>query len=97
MSKPTIGFIGLGIMGRPMAGHVQAAGYPLTVVNFDPPLPENLLKAGALVCQTNREVAEKSDIIIIMVPDTPDVEKVLFNEDGAANGLSEGSMTSLPS
>lgn len=92
MSKPAIGFIGLGIMGRPMAGHVQAAGYPLAVVNFDPPLPENLLQAGAVVCQSNREVAEKSDIIIIMVPDTPDVEKVLFNEDGVANGLSAGKL-----
>ncbi|MCP5083485.1 MAG: 2-hydroxy-3-oxopropionate reductase [Alphaproteobacteria bacterium] len=92
MSKPAIGFIGLGIMGRPMAGHMQAAGYPLTVVNFDPPLPENLLQAGAVVCQSNREVAEKSDIIIIMVPDTPDVEKVLFNEDGVANGLSAGKL-----
>ena len=92
MSKPVIGFIGLGIMGRPMAGHVQRAGYPLAVVNFDPPLPEELLEAGAQVCSSNREVAENSDIIVIMVPDTPDVEKVLFDEDGVANGLSAGKL-----
>ncbi len=92
MSKPAIGFVGLGIMGRPMAGHVQKAGYPLTIVNFDPPLPEELLKNGATVCDTNREVAEKSDIIVIMVPDTPDVEKVLFDPDGVAQGLSAGKL-----
>lgn len=92
MSKPVIGFIGLGIMGRPMAGHVQRAGYPLVVVNFAPPLPEELLEAGAQVCSSNREVAENSDIIVIMVPDTPDVEKVLFDEDGVANGLSAGKL-----
>ncbi len=92
MGKPAIGFIGLGIMGRPMAGHVQKAGYPLVIVNFDPPLPEELTGAGATVCRTNREVAEKADIIVIMVPDTPDVEKVLFAEDGVAQGLSAGKL-----
>ena len=92
MSKPVIGFIGLGIMGRPMAGHVQKAGYPLVLVNFDPPLPEELIGAGAAVCQTGRALAEKADIIVIMVPDTPDVEKVLFAPDGVAEGLSAGKL-----
>ena len=92
MSKPVIGFIGLGIMGRPMAGHVQKAGYPLVLVNFDPPLPEELIGAGAAVCPTGRALAEKADIIVIMVPDTPDVEKVLFAPDGVAEGLAEGKL-----
>lgn len=92
MSKPVIGFIGLGIMGRPMAGHVQAAGYPLAVVNFDPPLPQALLDAGATVYDTNREVAQAADIIVIMVPDTPDVETVLFAADGVAAGLDAGKL-----
>lgn len=82
-----IGFIGLGTMGRPMAARVQAAGYPLVVVDFEPPLPAELLEAGARVCRTNRQVAEGSDVVVLMVPDTPDVEVVLFGDDGVAAGL----------
>jgi len=84
-----IGFIGLGIMGRPMAGHLQSAGYSLAVRDIAP-IPQELLDGGATECATSREVAESSDITIIMVPDTPDVEKVLFGQDGAAEGLSVG-------
>ena len=90
--KPVIGFIGLGIMGRPMAGNVQDAGYQLVLIDFDPPLPQELLEGGAEVCQTCRQVAEKSDIIVIMVPDTPDVETVLFDPDGIADGLTPGKL-----
>ena len=90
--KPVVGFIGLGIMGRPMARNLQVSGYQLVLVNFDPPLPEELLEAGAEVCQTCRQVAEKSDIVVIMVPDTPDVEKVLFDPDGLADGLVTGKL-----
>lgn len=89
-SLPTVGFIGLGIMGAPMAARVQAAGYPLVIVDFDPPLPDVLLKAGARVCSSNQQVAEASDIIILMVPDTPDVDTVLFAPGGVAAGLSAG-------
>jgi 2-hydroxy-3-oxopropionate reductase len=87
---PTVGFIGLGIMGRPMALNLQQAGYDLVVVDFDPPLPQELLDGGAAVRSTNREVAEASDVVVLMVPDTPDVETVLFAEDGVANGLRSG-------
>ena len=89
-AKPTVGFIGLGIMGRPMAANLQKAGYPLVIVNFDPPLPQELLDGGARVEQTNRQVAEEADILITMVPDTPDVETVLFADDGVARGLQPG-------
>jgi len=86
--KPVIGFIGLGIMGCPMALNVQRAGYPLVIVDFDQPLPQELIDGGAVVKATNREVAKAADVVIIMVPDTPDVEIVLFADDGVAAGLS---------
>ena len=72
MSK--IGFIGLGIMGAPMAGHLQAAGNEL-FLNTIGPYPEALTKAGAKVCAGGAEVARAADIVFVMVPDTPDVEK----------------------
>jgi len=90
--KPVVGFIGLGIMGCPMALNLQRAGYRLVIVDFDPPLPQELLDGGAVVKASNREVAEAADIVIAMVPDTPDVEIVLFAEDGVAAGLSKGNL-----
>ena len=84
-----IGFIGLGIMGAPMAGHLRAAGYPL-FVHTRSKVPEALVAAGATVCGSARQVARQADIIITMVPDTPDVEKVLFGAQGVAEGLSTG-------
>jgi 2-hydroxy-3-oxopropionate reductase len=87
MSK--VGFIGLGIMGVPMAGHLQAGGHQL-FVNDIRPAPAALTAAGAKVCASGKDVAQSADIIIIMVPDTPDVEKVLFGKDGVAEGLSRG-------
>ncbi len=87
MSK--VGFIGLGVMGLPMAGHLQAGGHQL-FVNDIRPAPAALTAAGAKVCASGKEVAENAEIIIIMVPDTPDVEKVLFGKDGVAEGLSGG-------
>ncbi|HEY9081248.1 2-hydroxy-3-oxopropionate reductase [Magnetovibrio sp.] len=87
-----IGFIGLGIMGHPMAAHLQAGGNELFVQKRSKPTPADILDGGATVCDTIKEVAEKSDIIITMVPDTPDVEAVLFGEDGVAAGLSAGKM-----
>ena len=88
MSK--IGFIGLGIMGAPMAGHLQNAGHSLYVVRHRRPLPAALVEAGASECASAREVAEQADIVFVMVPDTPDVEQVLFGADGVATGLSSG-------
>ena len=87
MSK--IGFIGLGIMGAPMAGHLQAAGHTLFVHTVGP-VPDSLTAGGAVVCGSGKEVAEQAGIVFIMVPDTPDVEKVLFSAGGVAEGLSAG-------
>lgn len=87
MSK--VGFIGLGIMGAPMAGHLQAAGHEL-FVNTIGPCPEPLVKGGAKVCASGAEVARNAEIVIVMVPDTPDVEKVLFGAGGVAEGLAAG-------
>ncbi|MEO8302799.1 MAG: 2-hydroxy-3-oxopropionate reductase [Betaproteobacteria bacterium] len=87
MSK--IGFIGLGIMGAPMAGHLQAAGHALWVATIGP-VPDNLTAGGAKVCPNGKEVAKNTDIIIVMVPDTPDVDTVLFGAGGVAEGLSAG-------
>lgn len=78
-----IGFIGLGIMGAPMALRLARAGHALHVSNLGPIAPE-LLNLGAKVCQTPCQVAEQSEVIIIMVPDTPQVEEVLFGMDGCA-------------
>jgi 2-hydroxy-3-oxopropionate reductase len=84
-----IGFIGLGIMGRPMARHLQEAGYRLFLHDVGPVAPE-LIAGGGIVCKSGHDVADKSDITIIMVPDTPHVEAVLFGENGVAEGLSRG-------
>jgi 2-hydroxy-3-oxopropionate reductase len=84
-----IGFIGLGIMGRPMAGHLLAAGNRMFVHDVNP-VPRDLLDAGATACKSAKDVTEKSDIIFIMVPDTPHVKAVLFDGNGVAEGLSPG-------
>lgn len=84
-----LGFIGLGIMGTPMAGHLLEAGHTLHV-HTRSRVPESLAKAGAIICVNGAEVARRSDIIFIMVPDTPDVEQVLFGPSGVAAGLSAG-------
>lgn len=84
-----IGFIGLGIMGAPMAGHLINAGHELHV-NTRSKVPEEIANTSAVQVATPAEVARNSDVIFIMVPDTPDVEKVLFGENGVASGLSKG-------
>ena len=81
-----LGFIGLGIMGAPMAGHLRAAGHELFVTTRSK-VPQALLDAGAVACAHAGEVARHADIIFTMVPDTPDVEKVLFGAAGVAEGL----------
>jgi 2-hydroxy-3-oxopropionate reductase len=85
-----IGFIGVGIMGLPMAGHLQAAGHSLLLYRHRSPLPESLLAGGAVECRTLKEVAQRAELIITMLPDTPDVEQVLFGAEGIAAGLSRG-------
>jgi len=84
-----LGFIGLGIMGAPMAGHLLKAGHTL-FVNTRSQVPADLLTAGATNCSSAQDVAKRADIIFLMLPDTPDVERVLFSEGGVASGLSKG-------
>jgi 2-hydroxy-3-oxopropionate reductase len=84
-----IGFIGLGIMGKPMAGHLIKGGHTL-FLNSRSGVPQEMTAAGGKACASGKEVAQKSDIVITMVPDTPDVEKVLFGANGVAEGLSKG-------
>jgi 2-hydroxy-3-oxopropionate reductase len=87
-----LGFIGLGIMGKPMAGHLVNAGNNVYVYDLHPDSIKELSKQGAHPCSNCKEVAEKSDIIFVMVPDTPDVEEVLFGSNSVAEGLKPGSM-----
>jgi 2-hydroxy-3-oxopropionate reductase len=82
-----IGFIGLGIMGSPMAQHLLAAGHEL-FVRTRSKVPEAL--QAATVCPTNAAVAQASEVVFLMLPDTPDVELVLLGKDGVASGLSKG-------
>lgn len=84
-----VGFIGLGIMGAPMAANLQAGGVKLYLHDQKNP-PATLIEGGATVCTSGAEVAKRADIIIVMVPDTPHVEAVLFDADGVAAGLSTG-------
>ena len=84
-----LGFIGLGIMGLPMAGHLLAAGHELFAQSRSG-VPQALRDAGAQACHTATEVAQQADIIFTMVPDTPHVQEVLFGEHGVARGLTAG-------
>lgn len=84
-----IGFIGLGIMGAPMAGHLVSAGHEV-FINTRSKVSPDLANSSAIPCSSPADVASKADIIITMVPDTSDVEKVLFGENGIASSLSKG-------
>jgi 2-hydroxy-3-oxopropionate reductase len=84
-----VGFIGLGIMGAPMAGHLIKGGHKVYLHSHRAP-PQALTDAGGVPCASGKEVAQRSDVIIAMVPDTPDVQDVLFSENGVAEGLSKG-------
>jgi 2-hydroxy-3-oxopropionate reductase len=87
-----IGFIGLGVMGRPMAGHLLAKGYPLVVFSRSRGPVDALVAAGAREASSPADVARQSDVIITMVPDTPDVETVLTGPNGALEGIQEGAL-----
>ncbi len=87
-----LGFIGLGIMGKPMCGHLLAAGYKVCIYDLSPETVNELSSQGASACTCSSEIAKDSDIIFIMVPDTPDVEAVLFGQDGLAEELKPGSI-----
>lgn len=84
-----VGFIGLGIMGRPMAGHLQKAGHKL-FLDRRHSIPDELVAGGGVVCSSGKEVAERAEIIITMVPDTRHVAAALFGSDGVVEGLKPG-------
>ncbi len=88
--KPKIGFIGLGVMGKPMAKNVLAAGYPMTVWNRTRSKMDELLVIGAKGANSPKEVAENSDIVITMLTDSPDVENVLLGPSGVIEGAMKG-------
>ena len=87
-----IGFIGLGVMGRPMAGHLLAAGHTLTVHNRSRAAVDELVAAGAQACTSPADVARQSDIVITMLPDTPDVESVIAGPGGVLEGVRAGAV-----
>jgi len=86
-----IGFIGLGVMGRPMAEHLLAAGHDLFVHRVKP-VSQHLVEAGATAVDSARAAAAAAEVVILMLPDTPDVEAVLFGPDGVAEGIRAGSL-----
>jgi 2-hydroxy-3-oxopropionate reductase len=86
MAKPKVGFIGLGIMGKPMAGHLIAAGYALTVHNRSQAAVDAWVGQGATKASSPKEVAQNSDIVITMLPDSPDVELVALGKNGLIEG-----------
>jgi len=89
-SKPRVGFVGLGIMGRPMAANALKAGFPVTATNRTLERAEPLRPLGATIVKTGREVAQRSDIVVTMVTNAPDVEAVTFGPDGIADGAHDG-------
>ncbi len=88
--RPKIGFIGLGIMGKPMARNLLKAGYTLVVFNRSRPALEELVRDGAQSARSAREVAERSDVVITMLPNSPDVEAVILGENGVIEGARAG-------
>jgi 2-hydroxy-3-oxopropionate reductase len=84
-----VGFVGLGIMGRPMAGHLAKGGHRVHAHDHKP-VPQALVDAGAIPCASGREVAERSEVVITMLPDTPHVASALFDAGGIAEGLTPG-------
>src|SRR5438094_5136744 len=92
MNKPIIGFIGLGIMGKPMARNLLKAGYTLAVHNRSRAAVDELSKEGAQPAANSQEVAAGSEIFITMPPDSPDVELVYAGERGIFSGAKSGSL-----
>jgi 2-hydroxy-3-oxopropionate reductase len=92
LAAETIGFIGLGIMGKPMARNLLAAGFELTVHSRSPGPVDELVADGAKRAASPREVAAASTVTITMLPDTPDVEDVLAGSDGVVEGAAPGTL-----
>ena len=87
-----IGFIGLGIMGAPMAGHLLAGGHQIVTAINKKDVPAELAAKGAVKLASPKDVAAAVDIVILMLPDTPQVGAVLFGDNGVAKGLSKGKL-----
>ncbi len=87
-----IGFIGLGIMGKPMARNLIKAGYELVVMDLSQPAVAELVAAGAEAAATPKEVAERTEIIITMLPNSPEVQAVVLGEQGLIHGARRGSV-----
>ena len=87
-----LGFIGLGLMGKPMATRLLEAGYTVAVHNRSQGAVRDLAGRGAIACTTSREVAERAEVVITMLPDAPDVELVLLGERGVLEGAAPGSV-----
>lgn len=85
-----IGFIGIGVMGRPMAANLLRAGYPLSILSRDKEKAAPLLALGASLLDSPEEIARASDVILLMLPDTKTVDSVLFGDGGVASGLTGG-------
>jgi 2-hydroxy-3-oxopropionate reductase len=92
MANPVIGFIGLGIMGKPMARNLMKAGYSLVVHNRSRAAVEELGREGAEVCRDAADVAARSEVVITMLPDSPNVELVYTGERGIFAGAKAGSL-----
>ncbi len=92
MDAVRVGFVGLGIMGKPMAGHLLKAGYPLTVFNRTRSKTDELGSQGARVASTPAEVGANADIVITMVSDSPDVQEVVAGKNGVIEGLAPGGL-----
>jgi len=90
MTKPTIGFIGLGIMGKPMARNLMKAGYSLVVHNRSRAAVEELAKEGAKAADSPQAVAAQAEVVLTMLPDSPDVELVYAGERGVFGGVRKG-------
>jgi len=92
MGKETIGFIGLGIMGTPMSTHLLNAGHAVVVYDIVPESVERLVGMGAKAGPSSKDVASQADVVISMVPDSPDVEKVYLGPDGVLAGVKPGTL-----
>jgi len=92
MTKKTIGFVGLGIMGTPMAGHLLKDGYGVVCYDIMPAAIERVAALGAKAGKSGKDVASQSDVVITMVPDSPDVEKAYLGEGGILEGAKPGTL-----
>jgi len=87
-----IGFIGLGIMGNPMAKNLLKAGYPLTVYDIVPDKAEEVVEAGAKAGSSSKDVAEKSEVVITMLPNSPEVKEAVLGKNGVLEGATPGTI-----